>query len=61
MWIANVLQTIIFHLHKDIFACLFSIHNKISLSCHEQVSLSGLKLIVHEKYQNQRKVVQTSN
>ena len=29
---------------KDIFACLFSIHNIISLSCHEQVSLSGLKL-----------------
>ena len=22
---------------KDIFACLFSIHNIISLSCHEQV------------------------
>ena len=29
--------------HKDIFACLFSIHNTISLSCHEQVSLSGLR------------------
>ena len=28
--------------HKDIFACLFSIHNTISLSCHEQVCLSGL-------------------
>ena len=27
--------------HKDIFACLFSIHNTISLSCHEQVCLSG--------------------
>ena len=26
-------------IHKDIFACLFSIHNIISLSCHEQVSL----------------------
>ena len=26
--------------HKDIFACLFSIHNTISLSCHEQVCLS---------------------
>ena len=24
------------HVHKDIFACLFSIHNTISLSCHEQ-------------------------
>ena len=30
-------------IHKDIFACLFSIHNIISLSCHEQVSLSGLR------------------
>ena len=30
-------------LHKDIFACLFSIHNTISLSCHEQVCLSGLR------------------
>ena len=29
--------------HKDIFACLFSIHNIISLSCHEQVCLSGLR------------------
>ena len=27
-------------IHKDIFACLFSIHNIISLSCHEQVSLT---------------------
>ena len=27
---------------KDIFAYLFSIHNIISLSCHEQVCLSGL-------------------
>ena len=34
-------------IHKDIFACLFSIHNIISLSCHEQVSLSGLRLIEH--------------
>ena len=31
-------------IHKDIFACLFSIHNTISLSCHEQVCLSGLRL-----------------
>ena len=29
--------------HKDIFACLFSIYNTISLSCHEQVCLSGLR------------------
>ena len=31
-----------FYIHKNIFACLFSIHNTISLSCHEQVCLSGL-------------------
>ena len=31
-------------IHKDIFACLFSIHNIIiSLSCHEQVCLNGLR------------------
>ena len=33
-------ETLVF---KDIFACLFSIHNIISLSCHEQVCLSGLR------------------
>ena len=26
-------------MHKDIFACLFSIHNMTSLSCHEQVGV----------------------
>ena len=36
----NNSQNILFDIHKDIFACLFSIHNIISLSCHEQVSLS---------------------
>ena len=34
---------VLFSIHKDIFACLFSIHNTISLSCHEQVCLSGLR------------------
>ena len=33
------LEVIMLFIHKDIFACLFSIHNIISLSCHEQVSL----------------------
>ena len=33
---------IVLHLCKNIFACLFSIHNTISLSHHEQVCLSGL-------------------
>ena len=28
---------------KNIFACLFSIRNTISLSCHEKVCLSGLR------------------
>ena len=31
-------------IRKNIFACLFSIHNTISLSRHEQVCLSGLLL-----------------
>ena len=35
-------------LRKDIFACFFSIHNTISLSCHEQVCLSGLNILVHD-------------
>ena len=29
-------------LRKNHFACLFSVHNKVSLSCHEQVCLLGL-------------------
>ena len=33
---------IVLHLCKNIFACLFSIHNTISLSRHAQVCLSGL-------------------
>ena len=37
------------NLHKDIFACLVSIHNIISLSCHEQVCLSGLSVSCHEQ------------
>ena len=36
-------KRISYDIHKDIFACLFSIHNTISLSCHEQVCLSGLR------------------
>ena len=28
---------LIYTIHKDIFTCLFSIHNTISSSCHEQV------------------------
>ena len=30
-------------IRKNIFACLFTIHNTISLSRHEQVCLSGLR------------------
>ena len=34
---------------KNVFACLYSIHNTISLSCHEQVCLSGQKFgTLHE-------------
>ena len=47
---AIILVKHIFYIHKDIFACLFSIHNIISLSCHEQVCLISLswhdKLII---------------
>ena len=32
-----------FDICKNIYAGLFSIHNTISLSCHEQVYLSGLR------------------
>ena len=34
--------SILLDIHKDIFACLFSIHNIISLSCHEQVLVHGM-------------------
>ena len=39
----NIVQNWLDAIVKDIFACLFSIHNIISLSCHEQVCLSGLR------------------
>ena len=35
-------------IHKDIFACLFSIHNTISLSCHYHV-LKRKVFILKEK------------
>ena len=31
------------HFRKNMLACLFSIHNTISLSHHEQVCLSGIR------------------
>ena len=34
-----------FDIRKNIFACLFNIHNTISLSCHEQVCLSSINII----------------
>ena len=39
----TVKRTLFDDIHKNIFTCLFSIHNSISLSCHEQVNLSGLR------------------
>ena len=44
IYILLILEILVecFYIHKDSFACLFSIHNIISLSCHEQVSLSGM-------------------
>ena len=38
-YLTEASKHLFFSIHKDIFACLFSIHNIISLSCHEQVSL----------------------
>ena len=40
--LARLLKLII-DIRKNIFACLFSIHNTISLSRYEQVCLSGLR------------------
>ena len=36
-------EEIISNICKNIFACLFSVYNTISLSRHEQVCLSGLR------------------
>ena len=35
---------------KNVFACLYSIHNTISLSRHEQVCLSGQKFGMHHEF-----------
>ena len=43
-WVMLKSKTLSLAIHKDIFACRFSIHNTISLSCHEQVCLTGLHL-----------------
>ena len=40
----------LFNIRKNIFACLFSVHNTISLSCHEQVCLMRLRF---ERYFSQ--------
>ena len=36
-------QTLLEDIRKNIFACLFSVHNTISLSRHEQVCLMRLR------------------
>ena len=41
-WLSLCLRITI---RKNIFACLFSVHNKISLSRHEQVCLN---ILVHD-------------
>ena len=48
-----------FDIRKNISACLFSVHNKISLSCHEQVSLMRLRF---ERYfsRHRAKMVEVS-
>ena len=35
----------IFFIRKNIFACLFSVHNRISLSLHEQVCIMRLRFM----------------
>ena len=40
-------------IRKNMFACLFIVHNTISLSRHEQVCL--MRLLVHDKKRNARK------
>ena len=41
--ITNIYRIQAYDIRKNIFACLFSIHNTISLSCHDQVCLSKLR------------------
>ena len=45
------IQILVMSIHKDIFACLFSIHNTISVSCHEKVCLNGLRFesVMHQQ------------
>ena len=42
---------------KNIFACLFSVHNTISLSCHEQVCLTRLRFERYLSHHRQRKLL----
>ena len=39
----KILKNKAFNIRKNIFACLFSVHNTISLSRHEQVCLMRLR------------------
>ena len=43
-----------FVIRKNIFACLFSVHNTISLSRHEQVCLMRLRF---ERYLSKRSLI----
>ena len=40
------------NIRKNIFACLFSVHNTISLSRHEQVCLMRLHDVINLLYYN---------
>ena len=43
--------------HKNIFGCLFSVHNKISLSGHEEVCLMRLRFWTYfSRYQDGRSI-----
>ena len=38
-----MLHISLFGIRENIFACLFSVHNRISLSCHEQVCVIRMR------------------
>ena len=45
--VAQFVQSKLFIIRKNIFPCLFSVHNTISLSRHEQVCLMRLPASHH--------------
>ena len=50
----------IFHACKNIFACLFSVHNIIRLLCPEQVRLMELRFERYFSQHRQTKIIMSS-